>query len=329
MTRRFAHVVSVSGGKDSTATYLRAIERGKPFQAVFADTGHEHPATYEYVSRLAEITGGPEIKWVKADFTKQIEFRRNNLARHWTRDGVPAEQIERAMRCLVPTGNPFLDMCMLKGRFPAAKSRFCTEELKLAPMFEQVQRPILKDGRILVSWQGVRADESFARAGLPKWQRINPVPFCLPKAVRDEGEGWTAFAYRPLIDWAVEDVFAQIARHGIEPNPLYSRGMKRVGCMPCIMCGKDELRNISVQFPEEIDRVREWEAIVASVAKRGCATLFAVSDDPTYDASIKPDHVQHGIDARVEWSRTTRGGRQFSLFSADANTACNEWGACE
>lgn len=29
-----ANVVSVSGGKDSTATYLRAIERGLPFQAV-------------------------------------------------------------------------------------------------------------------------------------------------------------------------------------------------------------------------------------------------------------------------------------------------------
>ena len=42
------HVVSVSGGKDSTATYLLALEQtGGDFDAVFADTGNEHEATYE------------------------------------------------------------------------------------------------------------------------------------------------------------------------------------------------------------------------------------------------------------------------------------------
>lgn len=39
------HVVSVSGGKDSTATYLLALEyTGGDFDAVFADTGNEHEA---------------------------------------------------------------------------------------------------------------------------------------------------------------------------------------------------------------------------------------------------------------------------------------------
>ena len=66
------HVVNVSGGKDSTATYLLAMELGRPFQAVFADTGHEHPWTYEYVRDLPRRTGGPEIHWVKADFTDRF-----------------------------------------------------------------------------------------------------------------------------------------------------------------------------------------------------------------------------------------------------------------
>lgn len=48
------HVVSVSGGKDSGATYLEALERtGGDFIAICADTGNEHPETLEYVSRLA------------------------------------------------------------------------------------------------------------------------------------------------------------------------------------------------------------------------------------------------------------------------------------
>ena len=54
-------IVSVSGGKDSTALYCWAIEQwGKDgFRAVFADTGNEHPVTYNYVRNMHEMAGGP------------------------------------------------------------------------------------------------------------------------------------------------------------------------------------------------------------------------------------------------------------------------------
>ena len=41
-------LVSISGGKDSTATLLLALEREKDVRAVFADTGNEHQLTYDY-----------------------------------------------------------------------------------------------------------------------------------------------------------------------------------------------------------------------------------------------------------------------------------------
>ncbi len=75
------HVLSFSGGKDSTAMYLLAMEWGVDFTPVFADTGHEHPATLDYVRELPRLTGGPEIRWVRADFTREIARRRLFIAR--------------------------------------------------------------------------------------------------------------------------------------------------------------------------------------------------------------------------------------------------------
>lgn len=52
-------------------------------------------------------------------------------------------------------------------------------------------------------------------------------------------------------------------RHGIPPNPLYTLGCSRVGFMRCIHARKKELGVIFRRFPEQIQRVAEWERIVA------------------------------------------------------------------
>lgn len=53
-------VVSLSGGKDSTAMLLMLIDRGIPFdEVVFFDTGWEFPEMYEHIDKLETDTGIP------------------------------------------------------------------------------------------------------------------------------------------------------------------------------------------------------------------------------------------------------------------------------
>jgi len=59
------HVVSFSGGKDSTAMLLRMLELKMPVDdIVFCDTGAEFPAMYEHIRKVEKYIHRP-ITWLK------------------------------------------------------------------------------------------------------------------------------------------------------------------------------------------------------------------------------------------------------------------------
>ena len=316
------NIVSVSGGKDSTALLLLAIEREtENLMAVFADTGHEHAQTYEYVQYLHDKVF--PIRIVKADFTRQIAGKREFVATKWREQGVPEDRVERALAALKPTGNPYLDLCIWKGRFPSSKAAFCSEELKRNPIIEQVQMPLLAAGDDVVSWQGVRRDESLRRKYLIERE--------LKLTHASGAELWN---YRPILDWTAEDCFAMHRKHGIRHNPLYEQGMGRVGCMPCINVRKDELLEISKRFPEEVERVAEWERAVAAASKRGLATFLATAQLAGPNATSDNADIsleKHGIWQAVEWAKTGRGGYQYDILRSqdDGPTCSSIYGLCE
>lgn len=317
------NVVSVSGGKDSTATLALALALEVPnLQAVFADTGHEHPETYEYVRYLEEATGVP-IRWVRADFSEQIARKRRFVEVNWRAQGVPESVVLAALGVLHPTGIPFLDLCLWKGRFPSRMAQFCTDELKRDPMISQVLLPLLDGESMVLSWQGVRLDESEGRRN-----RLQGTGACV-RSVDEVGGGLVN--YRPILRWSVADVFEAHRMFGLKPNPLYLKGCGRVGCMPCINVSKDELREVALRWPEQIARVREWERLVSLASKLGCATFVATDKDPTVRSGDVISIETHNIDRAVSWSQTSRGGRQFDFITAsqDGSACSSAYGLCE
>lgn len=129
-------VVSLSGGKDSTAMALWLVEQGLKDRChwVFADTGWEHPDLYKYLTYLEGILG----------------------------------PIHRAASSKYPGGMP--DLARKKQMFPARTIRFCTTELKVVPI-----REYLDTFDHPINCVGIRAEESRSRAALEVWDSGGPL----------------------------------------------------------------------------------------------------------------------------------------------------------
>lgn len=123
-------VVSVSGGKDSTACALALREAGVPFRMVFADTGWEAPETYAHLGHLREKLGPIDVVGVDGGMVARIRHRAG---------------------------------------FPARMQRWCTRELKLQPLREYHDRIEATEGETC-SVVGIRAAESAARAKFCAWE---------------------------------------------------------------------------------------------------------------------------------------------------------------
>src|SRR5690606_11473096 len=124
------------------------------------------PVTVNYVKNLHFMTGGPQIQIVKADFTKQIK-RKWKGQHQKAREAKTWEEhrfwLKRAVRCK-PTGKPFHDLLMWKGRAPSSKAQFCTEHLKLWPILFYLDKNYPKSEYDWVMFTGIRAGESVSRS---------------------------------------------------------------------------------------------------------------------------------------------------------------------
>lgn len=207
------------------------------------------------------------------------------------------------------------ELILHKGMFPSRVRRFCTQELKVFPMQRYIKT--LQDaGDDVINTVGIRAGESESRSRMPEWEFQ---------------DGFDCEVWRPLIRWSEQDVIDIHKRHGLAPNPLYLKGASRVGCWPCIYARKEEVRLISEIDPQRINRIRELEQLVTLRAReRAEGDSSSVHDRAWFQAKNGNTGEVWPIDKVVEWSKTSRGGRQFELFAAgERDAGCMRWGLCE
>lgn len=182
--------------------------------------------------------------------------------------------------------------------------------------------------------QGIRGAESSARAKMKTqctYFKYYFEPYGYdkngkPKKYSYRGKDVRAFRsqfaddlLRPVFDWSAQQVIDYILAAGLEPNPLYKMGYKRVGCWPCVMCSQRDILNIAIQSPERIEQI-------ANLEKELQSSFFGPNKIPTraITSGNKYSSIRDVV-RYVQWQNATG-----SLFDDDTATSCmSYYGLCE
>lgn len=271
------NLFGLSGGKDSTRLWAWAFnESGYPVDSIigtFWDTENEYQEVYDQISAL-DAYG----------------------------------QLRGARPIFIGRTIGFLSLCIKKKRFPGARARFCTEELKIKPAKAFVEN-LKSEGFEVVSHSGVRKSESTERSLLEEWGESG-VLGCKER--------------RPLLDMTIEEVWGGCQRYGLPINPLYFTGRKRVGCQLCCMSNKQDVRITAKTRPQVIEKYRDWEMQVGEARSKsnrngsfGAASFFPATHIPSsqrngefFSGKKQTTFRVATIDDVVRWSFTLRGGVQ-------------------
>ncbi len=183
----------------------------------------------------------------------------------------------------------FLSLAKYKKRFPSIKARFCTEILKILPQMRWIEEQGLENP-IIVS--GIRREESFARHKRQEWEFSSRV--------------YGQRLWNPIIEWSVKEVFDIHKKYGVEINPMYRLGFKRVGCFPCVNIGRYELILLDNFYQERVAEIARQEKELES----------------TYFHPRRPGKIW-GIYDHILWAkRSTPNLTQLKLFPDEEEKFC-------
>lgn len=226
--------LSMSGGKDSqamasaTLKWLETTQRTNRVVAIHADLGRAEWHDTDDVLRAQCERMGLELvvtQRTKGDLLQRIQ--------------------DRAAQ--VGDSRPF---------WPSSAARYCTSDLKRDPI-DKVLRTL---GPLVISVEGVRAEESRARAAKPCWE---------PRK-RITTQGREALTWRPIHEWSEGDVWSELGTTRAElqsrrwvyaegdadtalldwpAHPAYVKGNERLSCSLCILASRGDLENGARENP--------------------------------------------------------------------------------
>ena len=213
-------LVNISGGKDSQAALDETVRAADAagvrdrIVTVFCDLGDEDewPGTRELAAEHAAHYGLRHEVVCREVISADGERVQQTLSEH----------IEQ------------------RGMWPDAARRYCTSDLKRAPVYRLMTRLAAEQhaagitGRRvrILNVMGLRAQESAKRALMPPFSHDERAS---NQTVRSVDE------WLPIHSWTTAQVWAQIAEAGTRPHSVYAAGMPRLSCRFCVLASRSAL----------------------------------------------------------------------------------------
>jgi 3'-phosphoadenosine 5'-phosphosulfate sulfotransferase (PAPS reductase)/FAD synthetase len=257
-------IVSYSGGKDSLAVLLMAMEIGAAKDRI--ELWHQHvdgepggrglmdwPCTEGYVKATAKALNLPlRFQWKDGGFEGEMLRENSKTA------GVYYEDVNGKVQFCPPSdrGKP-----ATRRLFPQVSAdlsvRWCSAYLKI----DVAKRAINNDDRFksakILFLTGERREESTARS---KYNEVEEHGCSGNKRRVDQ--------WRCVIDWTEQDVWNIIKKHNIVPHPAYRLGWGRVSCMACIFGDRDQWASVRSIAADRFSRISAYEKEFGKTIKR-------------------------------------------------------------
>ena len=297
-----ALAISLSGGKDSQALlallapWFRSRGYSGQLFAIHADLGRaEWEQTPAFVEQLCQQAAVPlvVVRRPKGDLVARITERMelttaqaapDAAAHYWPSatnryctSHLKAGPIDTALR------NP-------AHYWPSSAQRYCTSDLKRGPIDSR-----LRDFSVIISAEGVRADESAARAKKPGVEirggiTASALRELTPDAAllaRKPGQR-VALNWRPLLHYDTAEIWqacgtdlrelalrqrqhrqgeTALALRGWVGHPAYVLGNERLSCALCVLGSKSDLLNGANHNPDTYGLYLELEVLGGSTFK--------------------------------------------------------------
>ncbi len=273
------YIVSFSGGKDSTATFLYLLNQGIPKDKI--ELWHQEidgrernffdwEVTPDYCRRFAQAFGVQiYFQWKEGGFYREM-MRHNSLTAPNCYE-FPDGSIGRSGGV---RGTPNTRL-----RFPQSaadlRTRWCSSYLKIDVCSAGiVNQPRFRNSRTLVL-SGERGEESSRRAQYAIWE-ADKADCRTGKLHRHVDR------HRPIRDWKEAQVWAIIRRYRVRVHPCYYMGWGRCSCRFCIFGNKNQFASAAVISPERLHEIATLEKQFGCTIKRKCDIMTLVDSGTPY-----------------------------------------------
>lgn len=283
-------IIAFSGGKDSEACILTAIEQGADINKMElwhhevdgkAGTFMDWPVTADYCRKFARAFGIQiYFSWKQGGFKREM-LRDKTLTAPTsfeTPEGVVTVGGTRGKentRLKFPQVSPDLSV------------RWCSAYLKIdvcAAALRNQDR--FNNSRTLVI-TGERAEESASRA---KYKTFEP-----HKADNRNGKKARHIDHwRPVHAWPEQAVWDILRRHKVNPHPAYKLGWGRVSCASCIFGSKDQWASLFHVAPDHVNQIVHYEKLFNVTINRNKSIPELIIEGKPY-ANMKAEHIKEAM----------------------------------